>query len=421
MSLTKHQQKRYTKLIEFIDNDDKHNIILTGSAGCGKSFISCKIIKEVLNRDLTACVIAPTNKALFEIKDKYKDEDIEFMTIAQFLYKIKRYSKTGELMFKIGKDKKHLSREYDYIFIDECSMIEDDDYNCFEELIKTNNSKIIYIGDSCQLPPINNKSSVVFEDVCDKVELCKVIRANNNDIKKVNKQFRGVFKGKLINMDPKWYIQDNCNVFCTENRTGFINSIKKNMDGDGKIIAYTNKNVQYYNKLSRELLFGKNIDKYVKGEKIVFNNHYINNDGIKYYSNQEVTIENVKIIRKVHSNSKLYKVYELKLSDGVLYRVHPDDEKNYILYFSDMYKQLKADKATDKEWEKHYDEKYEFLPPIDYCYSLTVHRSQGSTYKNVFVDMNDISGVAANHKDVDLERVLYTAISRASDKLFCYY
>lgn len=419
--LTKHQQKCYNKFIDFIQDDFKHNIVLTGVAGSGKTVLTTKMIKEVLEYGYTTCIITPTNKSLEVIRNKYDGDDIEFMTIAQFLCKVKRYNTKGELTFKIGKNKEYMTRIYNYLFIDEASMIEDEDYACFEELIDTHETKIVYIGDDCQLPPVNKKESIVFKAVDDVIELRRIIRANNEDIKKVNKAFRGIFKGKPIDIKEDWKVEGINNVYFTEQRQEFLKCIKKNMDGDGKILAYTNKKVEYYNKLSRELLYGKNIDKYMKGEKIVFNNHFISGTD-KYYSNQEVTIHNVMIVRKQHSNGKNYKVYKLIIGDSEIYRVHTDDEKDYIANFSQMYKDLKSSKlTTEKEWEKYYDAKLEFLPPIDYSYSLTVYRSQGSTYHSVFLDTNDISSVAINHPDVDLERVLYTAISRASDRLFVYY
>ena len=401
--------------------DKNQRFVLGNFIVTHNSHIATKMIKDVLVEGNTACVICPTNKALSEIRNKYDGDDIEFMTIAQFLCKIKRYNTKGELTFKIGKSKEYMTRIYDYLFIDEASMIEDEDYTCFEELIDVHQTKIVYIGDNCQLPPVNKKESIVFKVVDDVIELKRIIRANNDDIKKVNKTFRGIFKGKPIDIKEEWKNEDYSNVYFTESRQQFLKCIKKNMNGDGKILAYTNKKVEYYNKLSRELLYGKNIDKYMKGEKIVFNNHFISGTD-KYYSNQEVTIHNVMIVRKQHSNGKNYKVYKLIINDTEIYRVHTDDEKDYIANFSQMYKDLKSSKlTTEKEWEKYYDAKLEFLPPIDYSYSLTVHCSQGSTYHSVFLDMNDISSVAYNHSDVDLERVLYTGISRASDRLFCYY
>lgn len=50
---------------------------------------------------------------------------------------------------------------------------------------------------------------------------------------------------------------------------------------------------------------------------------------------------------------------------------------------------------------------------IDYAYALTIHKSQGSTFRNVYVDASNIR--VAKDRDLSL-RLLYTALSRATNK-----
>lgn len=374
------------------------------------SHLTSFMITEVLNNNLSCCVLAPTNKSLEVIRNKYNKDDIEFFTIAQFLCKIKKYNKKGELTFRIGKGKEYLSRIYDVIFIDECSMIEEDDYCCFEDIINTHNTKIVYIGDNCQLPPVNNKESIIFKDVENIIELRRIIRANNDDIKTVNKRFRNILlKKRQLDIEDDWLHRDKANVYFTEKRTDFLDCIKNNMNGDCKILAYTNKKVSHYNKLARELLFGKNVQMFAKGEKIVFNNHYIVK-GEKYYSNQEVTIDDIMITRKQHSNGKIYKVYKLIIGNSEIYRVHSQDEKDYCANFDQLYRELKSNSlTTEKDWENFYDSKYYFLPPIDYSYSLTVHRCvSGNTLISTCNGLQYIKDLTEQNDWNDLIIPLYT-------------
>jgi ATP-dependent exoDNAse (exonuclease V) alpha subunit len=52
---------------------------------------------------------------------------------------------------------------------------------------------------------------------------------------------------------------------------------------------------------------------------------------------------------------------------------------------------------------------------VKYNYALTVHKAQGSTFDNAIVINCDISRI----KDVvDKNKLLYTAITRAKNKLF---
>jgi len=282
-------------------------------------------------------------------------------------------------------------------------------------------SKIIYIGDHCQLPPVNEKSSIVFDNVKNVIKLNTIIRANNEDIKSVNRRFRRILTDKkLLSIKDSWYSKKS-NVIFVEERSRFHRMINRYMTNESKILCYTNKAVVEYNILARNLLFGENVAKFMNGEKICFNSHFVSNE-TKYYSNQEVLVNSVSVEKKPHQNGCVYKVYKLQVGNDTLYRIHEHSEREYLAYFSKKYNQLKVNPNTNSgDWERFYDRKYSFYPPIDYAYSTTIHKAQGSTHKLVFVDMNDISGVAYSHKDVDLEKVLYTAISRASDKLICYY
>ena len=62
--------------------------------------------------------------------------------------------------------------------------------------------------------------------------------------------------------------------------------------------------------------------------------------------------------------------------------------------------------------------KYTIDIPIKYSYALTVYKSQGSTFKKVFIDTEDVYDCVKNNSV--LNKTLYTAVTRASDKIFCY-
>ena len=55
---------------------------------------------------------------------------------------------------------------------------------------------------------------------------------------------------------------------------------------------------------------------------------------------------------------------------------------------------------------------------VDYGYALTVHKSQGSTYDDVYIEYNNL---LSNTKSTEKNKLLYTAITRCSNKLHLYY
>jgi len=52
---------------------------------------------------------------------------------------------------------------------------------------------------------------------------------------------------------------------------------------------------------------------------------------------------------------------------------------------------------------------------VSYSYSITAHKSQGSTYNTTFVLEDDIN---VNIDVVERNRIKYTAYTRASNKLY---
>ena len=91
-----------------------------------------------------------------------------------------------------------------------------------------------------------------------------------------------------------------------------------------------------------------------------------------------------------------------------------------------------------KKWNEYYDFKKKYLlmtniikqgrvaysRDLDYGFAITSHKSQGSTYDTVFVDLNDMifdkNGNIYSNPD-ELLRRLYVACSRASHNLILCY
>ena len=79
---------------------------------------------------------------------------------------------------------------------------------------------------------------------------------------------------------------------------------------------------------------------------------------------------------------------------------------------SDM--QCKIDKKINQIWKNWQTSVIDIFAQLNYGYAITVHKSQGSTFKNVFIDVSDI----LNNTNIDeVAKCLYTSITRASDTL----
>jgi ATP-dependent exoDNAse (exonuclease V) alpha subunit len=84
-------------------------------------------------------------------------------------------------------------------------------------------------------------------------------------------------------------------------------------------------------------------------------------------------------------------------------------------------------KDAGSNWERGWVKK-----EIDYGYAISIHKSQGSTFKNIFIDARNVCYVKSDIKiprvntinnpyAISLRnRLLYTGLSRASNIVYIY-
>ena len=67
-------------------------------------------------------------------------------------------------------------------------------------------------------------------------------------------------------------------------------------------------------------------------------------------------------------------------------------------------------------WEKYDLESKKYNSPIKHAYAMTVHKAQGSTYKKVFIGLDNIYS-CLHTKLQDLSKSTYTSVTRAQDSI----
>jgi len=406
------QKEVYDKLLEFINDDNPSDLIFTlsGAAGTGKTYITQYIIVEELNpRDVI--VTAPTNKAKKVIASRLPDS-IESMTIHSLLgLKIKYNFKTGKE--ELTKAKDHRFDEYPIIFVDECSMVDSELYDYIVEACVESDSKVIFVGDKFQLPPVNESDSLTLNNI--HAELTEIVRQQNgNPILELvtcvreNIEAKTLPLSKVTNYDQetrKGYIY-------TKNKNHFIQSIltmAKESYGKGpdsfKVIAWRNKTVESYNQLIRSSIYGTDAKEFVKDEWLLVT---APGDKTELYRSDDIQVLDASLVLDDGLD-----VWHLKVMDT-------DGDKHYLRVVAkssqeQFWNRLKL-LAEKKIWKQYFafKESFDF---VDYSYAITAHKSQGSTYESVFVDDSDIF---INKNVKERNQMAYVAYSRASDRLMIY-
>lgn len=123
--------------------------VLVGRAGTGKTSVMGALMQsDVLTKD-GILLLAPTGKARVRLG---KATSAEAMTVAQFLHRLGRYDGSRQQPKFEGKDK---HRKEKTVVIDECSMLTMDDLVAvLEALDLAHVQRVILVGDPNQLPPI---------------------------------------------------------------------------------------------------------------------------------------------------------------------------------------------------------------------------------------------------------------------------
>ena len=136
--------------------------------------------------------------------------------------------------------------------------------------------------------------------------------------------------------------------------------------------------------------------------------------------NNEANVETIKQLRTIIKNSYEVKLLlsrnEEKQLNSINKLLNEENEPN-----SDINDTTSSSKyITLSQLFGHYMSHVitSCYPEVDYGYALTVHKSQGSTYDDVYIDY---ANILSNSRDAEKLKLLYTAITRSSNKLHLFY
>ena len=446
--LTTKQDLTLYKLSEFILNEDDNSLfILKGYAGTGKTTILSSIINNLWKIKKSGVLMAPTGRAA-KVLSNYTNTEAN--TIHKKIYFPKKNS-SGNIDFVLQTNK---SKNTIFI-VDEASMISSKSQNkklfdttsLLSDLIQFVYSgykcKIIFIGDTAQLPPVNSKLSPsldpdYLEENYNKnvlsIELDEVVRQevlsgilnNATTLREslIDEDFEE-FKFNLSGFNDIIRLQDGEDI---------INSLTDSYNIFGKeetaLIVRSNKRANLYNQQIRNrILFNENELSVGDNLMVVKNNYY----WLKSTS-EAGFIANGDII-KILEISRIVDLYDFRFAEVTVQmidypKMKPFDtvlmldtinletpslnyEKANHLY-NEVMKDYVSEKVKYKRFLKVKNNKYFNALQVKFSYAMTCHKSQGGQWTSVFVEQPYLP----NGIDKDFIRWLYTALTRAKEKLY---
>ena len=445
-----------------------HVFTLSGPAGTGKTTTLVALVKRFADMRRVTLVTAPTHKAVHVLTSKLQLEVpgtfFNASTVHSALGIRPKRVPPGQPEQFTQKNKPDLSR-YSLIIIDECSMI---GRPLLEFIMRqmVGNYIVVFAGDIYQLRPVGELSrSATFSPLFDETspmthsihKLTKVMR-HDGAILDLATTLRG--SNYVPQIGPKRGDGSRIEVFETEedlfedwlarlHRTGFDSEAQSEII----MLSFKNDNRRRFNDMARRRLFGDGVPDYLDGDQVITltawqpegeddddelgwggrpgKRRFITNNASLYVKSAEL-VEGFQPIDELPGAEFCFDSWKLQVKDeeGNTFDCYAlaNHERNRFkkrtqALARDIKKEIEAAKtskfssdhasrAARRRWPVQYFPLVNFYIDIDFNYARTIHKSQGSTFKHVYV-YDDYS--TSRSEAVTLA---YVAFTRASEVVY---
>lgn len=398
MTLTLEQQSAADAIGSFLSSPARE-FVLVGYAGTGKTYT----IGKALSGRSSVVYVAPTHKAVGVLRENLP-AGAEVKTIHSLLACKKHYDYAkGESTFRPNYEKETASG-YSVVVVDEASMISSEMRDWLTQAVMAGNTRIIWMGDPCQLPPVDDES-VVFQLSCPGARLETIMR-NGGDVQAAATRVR-----LHIGDAATPYAPDGDGVYNVDSDAFLAEYLEKR--ATAKMLAWTNDTVDWLNDWVRGQLYTDSLPYHVD-ERLVVVDSWSDSAGTKMlYAEDEILVLEYR-------DDELHgiPVHMLSIRHGVYGQIEiPVIRPEAKLAHSKRAAALKSQaKSSGKsfDWREYFGFTEAFVK-VRPGWATTVHKSQGSTYEQAFVVQTNIKGC----KDHLMRNMLtYVAYSRAKSELW---
>jgi exodeoxyribonuclease-5 len=447
---TKDQLLAIEKLDEFLTDSSVHTaFLLKGFAGTGKTSLIGSLVKVLPSLHINSALLAPTGRAA-KVLSNYSGKPA--FTIHKQIYRL-QITPDGFMSFLLQQNK----NENTIFIVDEASMISNSqgldslnwgkEQNLLDNLIdyvySGKNCKLILIGDTAQLPPVGSAYSPALDEDLLKAsysfslftaEMKEVVRQPDaSDIllnaTTLRQHLNSVIKNKFrFNLSIK---NEVLRVEGAELEELLNDAYNKYGVEDVMVICRSNKRANLFNAQIRARIRWME-DEIAAGDfmMVVKNNYFWLEESSKigFIANGDI-VEILKVKR-------IEEIYNFRFADCVVRLIDYPDEPNLEVKImldtimnnapaltkeqsNNLYTAVMEDYADIPEKKKKREEmrknpNYNALQ-VKFAYAVTCHKSQGGQWKAVFIDQGYLTDEMI---DADYYRWLYTALTRASEKLY---
>lgn len=432
IQLNNEQDTALIALTKMIVSSNPFVATLSGPAGTGKTTLCRNILKVAQQSKLKVIGVAPTHKAKKVLRRSLNHKSFATVfvtTVASLLNKMKQHSYIGTNRYQSNGSNK--MSNFDLFIIDEASMICDDDTEAIIDYGTQHGQKILFVGDSAQIPnpqqileenrdgSFSKSDSLVF-DLENHFALTTIMRqTSSNPLIDVYDFIR---KNLCVDLEfdrtTKLTPENNGITYITS-PSKFNSSITecfKNTENkldENKVICYTNESVRFYNKLVRKAL-GILGEPFPVGwllmgyENTGWPEPFISN-GQDYYIREAILTTNHKLNKNTNLTGHLVKLQEAD-SNVVVTVFFPtvSDDNNYDLMCElvKFAKKVNARGSTKEDFKNYVALKNTiFFTESIYCIEgeiLTESEIQGThpLLTNATLDVMDENGTITRKNEL---------------------
>jgi exodeoxyribonuclease-5 len=375
---------------------------LGGFAGTGKTTVLTELRREIPSNKKVAFA-SFTGKASSVLRDKiiqadaYRKGTDYIGTIHGLMYRpivIRKFSEAKGEYIETVMFKRQDSIDYDIILVDEASMVGS---KIFSDMMEFNKIQIVACGDSFQLPPVGDieQGSVVSNPDYILTEVHRT--AQDSPLVQLAHAIR---TKQYLPVEP---YQDNQIKIINYHSGGkdFLDNIE--YDSETVTLCFTNAVRQSINQ-------GYRFKKGYKPNIIIYPFEQIvcltNNQTLGMMNGERFTVE------------FLTPPFD---GDFINVTVGRQDGNYQEAFVHNTLKKFGKKNIISKREKSNFKNTGENDPMVidaDYGYAMTVHKAQGSEFKNVcLVDSSIYKGIAASKKNDDYLRWLYTGVTRSAQNL----
>ncbi|HPY82525.1 MAG: AAA family ATPase [Bacteroidales bacterium] len=441
---TKEQENVMHILAEFIHSNN-HVLVVKGYAGTGKTSVIASFVQTLVELSIPSFLMAPTGRAAKVLSYYTK-------TAATTIHKtIYRQASTHN---GIQKFSLYFNAHAQSVFIvDEVSMLANNSFDksmfgsglllndLFEFVFENDkNCKLILIGDTAQLPPVGlsvspaldvEYLSTTFFKQIETAHLYEVVRQQKESgILALATEIRTIIENNSCDFP---HISQTSDVIPI---TGdiLLEHLESSYSSVGEehtiVITRSNKYANKYNQGIRAMVLWResqiNVGDFIM---VVKNNYYWSEKSTKinFIANGDIAeithisqyenlygfaFANVRLRFVDYDNEELDVKILLQTLESESPALSYDD--NTLLYTAvqEDYQHITSARARYQEIRKN---EYFNALQIKYAYAITCHKAQGGQWKHVYIDHGYLP---ENTTNVDFLRWLYTACTRATERLY---